>query len=303
MSACTNTESLFAPDSKLKENPVSLNESANESPTPSQPNPSPVRSPQNSTIQSVTQTPTPEQSEPPQLPSGETLEVSTVEEAPEQLRPYVKDVADLGILMASEGNETDAKAEFNPNEPITRRDFARWLVTANNKLYANQPGQQIRLVKEADTPAFQDVSQNDPDFAVIQGLAEAGLIPSRLTGDSTKVLFRPDAPLNREDLVLWKVPLDRRQGLPNASIESVKETWGFQDTAKVDPKVLSALLADFENGEQSNIRRVFGYTTIFQPDKPVTRAEAVATLWYFGTAGEGISAEEALEIQDNQNQP
>jgi hypothetical protein len=85
--------------------------------------------------------------------------------------------------------------------------------------------------------------------------------------------------------------------LPSANLDAVKQTWGFQDVAKIDPKALRAVLADFQNGEQSNIRRVFGYTTIFQPKKPVTRAEAAAALWYFGTQGEGISAPEALKLK------
>jgi hypothetical protein len=109
-------------------------------------------------------------------------------------------------------------------------------------------------------------------------------------------LFQPDAPLLREQLILWKVPLDTRQALPSANLEAVKQTWGFQDAGKIDPKALRAVLADFQNGEKSNIRRVFGYTTLFQPKKPLTRAEAAAALWYFGTQSEGISAREALKL-------
>lgn len=218
---------------------------------------------------------------------------SDLNQAPEQLRPYLKDLNALGVIT------TNTEKAFQPNETVTRREFARWLVTANNKIYANRPGQQIRLISESDTPAFSDIPKSDPDFAVIQGLAEAGLIPSRLTGDTSAVLFRPNAPLNREDLLIWKVPLDVRQGLPSASVDAVKETWGFQDTAKIEPKALRALMADYQSGEQGNVRRVFGYTTIFQPDKPVTQAEAAATLWYFGTEGEGISAQEALSLPQN----
>ena len=51
---------------------------------------------------------------------------------------------------------------------------------------------------------------------------------------------------------------------------------------------------NYNNADNSNIRRVFGYTTLFQPKKTVTRAQAAATLWYFGFQGEGISANEVL---------
>jgi hypothetical protein len=66
---------------------------------------------------------------------------------------------------------------------------------------------------------------------------------------------------------------------------------------------LRAVLADFQNGELANIRRVFGYTTLFQPKKPVTRAEAAAAVWYFGAEGEGVSAQDALQSQRQQSQP
>jgi hypothetical protein len=42
---------------------------------------------------------------------------------------------------------------------------------------------------------------------------------------------------------------------------------------------------------------------LFQPKKPVTRAEAAAALWYFGAEGEGISAQDALQSQRQQSQP
>jgi hypothetical protein len=82
----------------------------------------------------------------------------------------------------------------------------------------------------------------------------------------------------------------------------VKETWGFQDATKIDPKALRAVLADYQNGEQANLRRMLGYTTLVQPNKPVTRAEAAAALWYFGYQGEGISAEEALQTKRQSRQ-
>ncbi len=230
----------------------------------------------------------------------EAQEFSDLNTAPPEFRPYIQDLAVLGVLPAQEnaakGNST-AKSLFEPNKIITRQDYARWLVAANNAMYANNPAKQIRLASQTAQPAFSDVPKTNPDFGAIQGLAEAGLIPSPLSGDSTAVLFRPNAPLTREQLILWKVPLDTRQALPAANLDTVKQTWGFQDAAKIDPQALRAVLADFQNGEKSNIRRVFGYTTIFQPKKTVTRSEAAAALWYFGTQSEGISAQEALKLK------
>lgn len=121
------------------------------------------------------------------------------------------------------------------------------------------------------------------------------MIPSPLTGSSTALTFRPDAPLTRKDLILWKVPLDTRQPLPQATPAAVAEAWGFQDAGKIEPRALQAVLADYQNGDFANILRAFGYTTLFQPDKAATRAEAAAVLWRFGNSTEGITAEEVLK--------
>ncbi|MGD1918020.1 MAG: S-layer homology domain-containing protein, partial [Pleurocapsa sp.] len=188
-------------------------------------------------------------------------------------------VAALGILSpyTQEGNVEVSK--FAPNAIITRGEYARWLIAANNLYYEGDPGKKIYTVNSTSQPAFKDIKEDNPDFGAIQGLAEAGLVPSRLTQDSTKLLFRPDAPLTREDLVTWKVPLDTRQALPKASIEAIEESWGFQDAANIDSSAVRALYADYQNGDRSNVRRIFGFTTLFQAKKPVTRAEAAASLW------------------------
>jgi hypothetical protein len=95
--------------------------------------------------------------------------------------------------------------------------------------------------------------------------------------------------------------LDTRQILPATNIEAVKDKWGFQDASKIDSQASRAILADFNNGDLANIRRVFGFTTLFQPKKAVTRAEAAASLWYFGVQGEGLSAEDAKEAKSATN--
>ncbi len=237
------------------------------------------------------------------ITASESQEFNDLNKAPQEWRQHVQDLAALGVLsiqsQATKSN-TATTNQFEPGKIVSHREYARWLVAANNAMYASNPAKQIRLASESTQPVFSDVPKTDPDFLVIQGLAEAGLIPSPLSGDSTTVLFRPDAPLTREQLLLWKLPLDTRQALPSANLDAVKQTWGFQDIGKIDPKALRAVLADFQNGEQSNIRRVFGYTTLFQPKKSVTRAEAAAALWYFGTQGEGVSAAEALKLKRSQ---
>ncbi|MHC5670517.1 S-layer homology domain-containing protein [Nostoc sp.] len=232
--------------------------------------------------------------------TAESQEFNDLNKIPQESRQHIQDLAALGVLSlepkATKSNTTTIN-QFEPSKIVTHREYARWLIAANNAIYASNAAKQIRLASESTQPVFSDVSAKDADFPAIQGLAEAGLIPSPLSGDSTAVLFRPDAPLTREQLLLWKLPLDTRQALPSANFDTVKQTWGFQDAVRIDPKALRAVLADYQNSEQSNIRRVFGYTTLFQPKKPVTRAEAATALSYFGTQGEGVSAAEALKLK------
>ena len=271
--------------------------SATTSQTTSTPNPSNTANPD--FIGPVQPANTANQSQTNPQATIESKEFNDLNKAPQELQSYINDLASLGVVSAPTNTaKTDNPAnQFQPNKNITRREYARWLVAANNAMYADSPSKQIRLAGASNKSAFSDVKNTDQDFAAIQGLAEAGLIPSSLSGDSTQVLFRPDAPLTREQMLLWKIPLDTRQALPNASLDTVKQTWGFQDVGKIDPKALRAAIADYQNGDQSNIRRVLGYTTLFQPKKAVTRAEAAAALWYFGTESEGVSAKEALKLK------
>ncbi|MEG5016249.1 MULTISPECIES: S-layer homology domain-containing protein [unclassified Microcoleus] len=248
--------------------------------------------------------PTPSNSEgttPTPSASPKSAQVSQLDtQIPQQLRQFVADLSQLEVLKVrttESANLETASSLPKPNKIVTRREYARWLVAANNQIYASRQAKQIRLAVDSSEPAFSDVPKTDPDFSAIQGLAEAGVIPSSLSGETKDVKFRPDAPLTRETMILWKVPLDSRQVLPTANIDGVKEKWGFQDASKIDSQASRAVLADFNNGDLANIRRVFGFTTLFQPKKSVTRAEAAASLWYFGVQDQGLSAKDALEAK------
>jgi hypothetical protein len=231
----------------------------------------------------------------------EALEVDKEpQEISEGLRPYVEDVSKLGVLKPSEKDPGQVATTLqNPNQHVSRRDFARWLVHANNRMHPKQPGKFVHPAARTDEPAFKDVPSTDPDFPYIQGLAEAGVIPSPLSGDTNNINFGPDEPLTRQQMVLWKVHLDTREPFPKTTVENVNEAWGFRDASKVDADALGAVMLDFSNGDFSNIRRVYGYTSLFHPKFSVTKAEAAASLWYFGFQGDGVSAEEMLKANSS----
>ncbi|KAE8729942.1 hypothetical protein F3Y22_tig00003041pilonHSYRG00266 [Hibiscus syriacus] len=192
------------------------------------------------------------------------------------------------------------EAEAQPSDLCTRREYARWLVTATSVLSRNTtskvyPAMYIENVTEV---AFDDVTPEDPDFPSIQGLAEAGLISSKL---SNKDLFNDDlgpfyfsperlvCPLSRQDLVSWKMALEKRQ-LPEADRKIHYQISGFIDIDKINPDAWPALVADLSAGEQGIIALAFGFTRLFQPNKPVTKAQ-VAVALATGEASDMVSEE------------
>ncbi|CAM0878446.1 unnamed protein product [Alopecurus aequalis] len=170
----------------------------------------------------------------------------------------------------------------------TRREYARWLVVASNCLSRNTyskvcPAMYIENVSEL---AFDDVTTEDPDFPFIQGLAEAGLISSKLSRSDMNIsenvhnshyFFSPESPLSRRDLVSWKMALDKRQ-LPEVDKTSLYKTSGYIDIDNIDSAAWPALAADLGAGDQSITALAFGFTRLFQPNKPVTKGQAALAL-------------------------
>ncbi|PKU80228.1 uncharacterized protein LOC110097380 isoform X2 [Dendrobium catenatum] len=223
-----------------------------------------------------------------QVPLGKVLVPAVVDQVQSQA------FAALQVLKVIE-------ASVQPGDLCTRREYARWLVFASSALSRNTtsklyPAMYIENVTEL---AFDDITPEDPDFSCIQGLAEAGIIFSKLSlsdtsGSSTQsqepLLFSPESLLSRQDLVSWKMALERKQ-LP----ELLYQTSGFIDIEKIDSGAWPALLADLSSGEQGIISLAFGYTRLFQPNKPVTKAQAAIAL-ATGEAAE-IVGEELARIE------
>ncbi|KAK4363078.1 hypothetical protein RND71_018319 [Anisodus tanguticus] len=190
----------------------------------------------------------------------------------------------LAALQALKVIECDVQ----PGDLCTRREYARWLVSASSALSRTTvskvyPAMYIENVTDL---AFDDITSDDPDFPSIQGLAEAGLLSSKLSrrdmqsssdDDQSPVFFCPESPLSRQDLVSWKMAIEKRQ-LPIADKKSVQKVSGFIDVDKIHPDAWPALVADLSSGEQGIVALAFGYTRLFQPDKPVTKAQAVIAL-------------------------
>ncbi|KAF5480425.1 hypothetical protein F2P56_001176, partial [Juglans regia] len=215
------------------------------------------------------------------------------------LVPAVVDQAQSHALAALQVLKV-IEADVQPSDLCTRRDYARWLVSASSALSRNTiskvyPAMYIENVSEL---AFDDITPDDPDFASIQGLAEAGLIASKLSRrdmlssldeDQSLFYFSPERPLSRQDLISWKMALEKRQ-LPEADRKKLYQISGFIDVDKIHPDACPALVADISAGEQGIMALAFGYTRLFQPDKPVTKAQAAVAL-ATGEASDIVSEE------------
>ncbi|XP_024011803.1 uncharacterized protein LOC18016368 isoform X2 [Eutrema salsugineum] len=223
---------------------------------------------------------------------------STVPQA-NPLKPIFPTVVDpvqsqiFAALQALKVIESDAL----PYDLCTRREFARWVVSASNVLSRNSaskvyPAMYIENVTEL---AFDDITPEDPDFPFIQGLAEAGLISSKLSNhnmpsaESSQFTFSPESPLARQDLLSWKMALEFRQ-LPEADSKKLYQLSGFLDIDKIDPEAWPALIADLSAGEDGITALAFGRTRLFQPSKAVTKAQTALSL-AIGEAFEVVSEE------------
>lgn len=196
------------------------------------------------------------------------------------------------------------EADVKPGDLCTRREYARWLVSASGTLSRSTmskvyPAMYIENVTDL---AFDDITPEDPDFSSIQGLAEAGLISSKLSHrdllneEPGPFFFSPESPLSRQDLVSWKMALEKRQ-LPEANKKILYQLSGFIDIDKINPDAWPALVADLSAGEQGIIALAFGCTRLFQPDKPVTNAQAAVAL-AIGEASDAVNEElERIEAE------
>ncbi|XP_010537175.1 PREDICTED: uncharacterized protein LOC104811972 isoform X2 [Tarenaya hassleriana] len=206
----------------------------------------------------------------------------------------------FSALQALKVIESDAL----PYDLCTRREFARWLVSASNALLRSMvskvyPAMYIENVTEL---AFDDITPEDPDFPFIQGLAEAGLISSKLFNPNCgQFLFFPKSPLSRQDLLSWKMALENRQ-LPEADRKKLYQVSGFLDIDKINPEAWPALIADLSAGEQGITPLAFGCTRLFQPCKAVTKAQAavaLATGQAFDMVSEELARIEAESMAEN----
>lgn len=176
----------------------------------------------------------------------------------------IKDDAAAGVLDQTSGM-------FKPDAPITRAEFVRWLVKANNAYAKDQLSKQIRLAHTG--PAmFVDMPPSNADYQYVQGLANAGYVIG-----INKNHFAPNRALTREELIAIKAPVDEGR-----DIKPTKDSFYVQqysDVNAINPQYYAALHEDRSVRTTQNLVRIWGSIRALQPKKAVTRSEAAIAVW------------------------
>ncbi|MED6186007.1 hypothetical protein PIB30_062598 [Stylosanthes scabra] len=224
-------------------------------------------------------------------------EMATLEKLDRVILPVSVDATQeeaLAVLKTLKIIDDDVEA----CQLCTRREYARWLVKLNSSLERN-PKHRIAPVislSESVVTAFDDVCVEDPDFRSIQALAEAGVVPSKLywkdnSGSSASngqdnIKFCPDRFISRQDLIDWKAQLEYEFFSGVVDQMSIKKA-GYMDVKEI---TLPAVYTDMLAADRSILRKVFGQSKRFQPNKPSSNAQ-VAVALTSGRMKEAISAE------------
>ncbi|KAI9092001.1 hypothetical protein K1719_027936 [Acacia pycnantha] len=233
------------------------------------------------------------------VPSTETA-ASAVDKPERVIIPVSVDSTQeeaLSLLKLLEIIEDNVEA----HELCTRREFARWLVKLNSFLERNPKRRIAPIVTLSGSlvTAFDDISVEDPDFVAIQALAEAGVIPSKLSSKSwfnsgrpegqESLKFFPDRSISRQDIVDWRAQFEYEFSPEVLDRISTKKV-SFMDVKEISSHVSPALYVDMLTGDRSLLRKVFGQSKRFQPNKPSTKAQAAVALTS-GSMKEAISSE------------
>ncbi len=159
-----------------------------------------------------------------------------------------------------------------------RADAAIWAPDPSNAIHPALPGAK---------QYFKDVPTDDPDFAAIEGMHDAGIAigyPNRT--------FRPDTPITREEALAIKAYVDC--GAPDPVVADdlaqayfVLPRW--RDAHRIAhayvAAIASCLLQDQGTTPENRldtIARTFGNIAVLQPQRPLDRAEAAAMIWEIG---------------------
>lgn len=174
---------------------------------------------------------------------------------------------------------------FEPNKPVLRREFARWLAHADQAIWGRNPAVVISPAHVDAQPYFTDVPAQDPDFTAIQGLEQAGVVLS--SGHA----FAPNADITREQALAIKAYVDCGAPDPMLANDTAQAYFElpWRDKKQISSEYVAAiatcLMADdgtVPANRLDTVQRAFGGGPFLDPKSALTRAEAAALVWRIG---------------------
>jgi S-layer homology domain len=176
---------------------------------------------------------------------------------------------------------------FQPNQPVMRREFVRWLYTANNAIQ-NDDAKKIRPAPPGTAAYFTDLPSTDKDFAIIAGLQDGGIS----VGFPDKT-FQPDIPITREQALAVALGVDCSYdgNWSKDPQEAYIYLPPWKDKTTVS-KTYAPIIASCGDTTTDTVGRVWGKIAVFRPQLKLTRAEAALMIWQTGsrTAADAIAA-------------
>lgn len=159
----------------------------------------------------------------------------------------------------------DDKGNFNPDQYITRAEFARMLY--------NYYKDDATVMKDGTAPKFNDVKGDDWYYRAVKACAKAGIFKGDDKGN-----FNPNAPITRQDtaLVLMRIfigedaiaAVDVDERLAELKAEG-KDLADFRQTADYAQKAMAAAIGLIFNGDDKGM---------LHPTNNITRAETATVL-------------------------
>ena len=214
------------------------------SPTPTPP---PTVSPSPSPSPSASPSPTPQASEEPVSSSGFVDVGKDVEWAEEA----ITELAKAGIVSGSVSSDTGEKV-FEPNNKITRAEFAKLIVGAFN------------LPEATDDANYSDVNKDDWFFKTIATASKLGIVMGYEGG-----IFNPNKEITREEMCVMLIRAAKAIGLniPEAELS-------FDDSSSVSDFAISSIAGLAKLGIINGVG-----DNNFAPLNNATRAESAKVIY------------------------
>lgn len=208
-------------------------------------------------------------------PVAENLELTTYRGVSIGGRLEATDPGDLELTFEITTEPVKGKVElqddgafiYTPNDGKKGRDYFGYRVTNSDGVSSQEATVIIRIEKQKTSVTYSDMSGNGSSYAAVL-LAEKGVYTGKCIGG--KYVFSPDEDMTRAEF------LSMCMSLGDVELISAVKSTGFSDDSDIPawakPCVSTALLNGYISGSEADGR------TVFEADRPITRAEAAVML-------------------------